>query len=96
MTRRSVGGAARGIASSSVGSSPSVSIKATSMLILRGMLRNRDRWLCKWDMLHKRNPWMFHSQSKETMRYRRWDVERRAIREKIKARWRPSASTDGA
>jgi hypothetical protein len=48
---------------------------------LRHMLRTRDRWLQPWQDIWKRRSFSFVNQKQ----YERWDAERRAIRERIKA-----------
>lgn len=81
MTRRSVGGAARGPITPSPGSSPGVSIPysdGTTIRVLRRMLSARDSTVdagAKWSMWWKESDRAY---------YERMDVERRMIRERIK------------
>lgn len=82
MTRRSVGGAARGPITPSPGSSPGVSIPFTESAMprqLRRMLSSRDAQI---DAMKRRFVWL-----SESDRQRLWklDQERMLIRERIKA-----------
>lgn len=81
MTRRSVGGAARGPITPGPGSSPGVSIPykpETTIRVLRRMLSARDSTVdagAKWSMWWK---------DSDRIYYQRMDIERRMIRERIK------------
>lgn len=80
--RRGVGGAARGLATSSPGSSPGVSIlfsDDTSIRVLRRMLRYRDAEI---DAMKRGYVWLNES---DKARLARLDQERALIRNRIKA-----------
>lgn len=82
MTRRSVGGAARGPITPSPSSSLGVSIpysEGTTIRVLRKMLSARDSTV---DAGKKWSTWWKESDREY---YQRQDVERRMIRERIKA-----------
>ena len=82
LSRRGVGGAARGVAPRGVGSSPAVSTfpKTNNIKTLRRMLSDRDRKLQSWDRLWKK----YGNLSLRYDEHMRNDNERRLIREKIK------------
>jgi len=80
--RRGVGGAARGLAISSPGSSPGVSIpfsEDTSIRVLRRMLRHRDAEI---DAMKRGYIWLNDA---DKSRLSRLDQERALIRNRIKA-----------
>lgn len=87
MTRRSVGGAARGPITPSASSSLAVSIPfepSTPIRRLRGMLANRDR------LIDSAKVWREWWTEADRRYAERLDIERRMIRERIKQLGKPS------
>jgi hypothetical protein len=81
MTRRSVGGAARGPITPSASSSLAVSIPysdGTTIRVLRRMLSVRD------STVDAGNKWAMWWRDSDRVYYQRMDIERRMIRERIK------------